>query len=286
MTRNALIIIALIVAFTSGVVGYNKYTTAQWEAKREQAMIEIEEQRAKEAEAEAEKNDLPEVDESHPARYLVPEEQVKAEEEAKAKAEAEAKAKHEEEQANMTYGSSKTTNTTSPTKTETKEEPKVIPTQTAKTTTKPPVKTQPEVKQATTPAITSLSSADITRLQGYPTYGSAGEGFFESFSQVYSNPKHQADLLIKDFHPATLNAYKGARVEWLTSPHLIYSTVIGQYAFRGVITVTFYGQNSLGLKPDQPYQCDAEYRFEMSTDTNGLSWMSTNYLSGFKAVSL
>lgn len=244
---GAAVVIALA---TGGFAIYNHSVNAKEAVAKQEVMANIEKQQAQEEAAQQAKAKDPKVDESNPARYAAPANQATA---------------TEKTQSAGTSSDQK------------------IPTQTPATTTTPPAQPKATVNQDAVPAITSLSNTDIQRLQAYPTYGKDGQEGFQNFNEFYADPHNQVQDLPNRFSPATLSVYNKAKVGWLTSPKLIYCTVIGQIAYRGVLTITYYGENSFGLTPNVTYQRDVEYRLENSVET-GFAYSSTHYLSDFRAV--
>lgn len=135
-------------------------------------------------------------------------------------------------------------------------------------------------------AITSLSNADIQRLQSYAPYLGTGGELYTSFHDMYANDKEDCEALMAKFSATTLNDYNQAKTEWLTSPKLVYTSILCQYCVRGIVSVTYYGNNKFGLTPNVKYQREVEYRLRNSV-TNGamtLKLETINYLTGFKAV--
>jgi len=261
---------ALIVAVSFGGFVYsNKKADAAWEANRQAVMAEIDKQQDQEEAAYQAKANLPTVSESHPARYADTEQQQAADN---------SKAQNSDS-GPRTSTSSDSTSTTNQSKTA----PKAIPTQTPPTTTTPPVQPVQKVTQDPIQAITSLSDADISRLQSYSTYGSTGQGFFANFTDFYAHERSNADGFFKKFNPGALSVYNKAKVGWLSTPKLEYRTMIGTIGFRGILTLTYYGDNSFGLTPNVAYQCDVEYQVMNSVET-GFALNSTKYLSNFRAV--
>lgn len=153
----------------------------------------------------------------------------------------------------------------------------------------PKAVTPAPAQQEPVQAVTSLSDADIQHLQSYAQYATAGGKTSEAyipFDKMYTTERADCDWLVKAFSPITLSDYFKMKAEWLTSPKLVYQNVIGDFCIRGVLTLTAYEDNKLGLIPNVKYQVDVEYRLDNSVK-NGkitLSLSSTHYLSGFKAV--
>lgn len=259
---------AAIILSTGIFVFHEHQVNAKWEKDHETALASEAKQQDQENAAFEEKANLPTVDELHPARYAVPSAQAPA----------------NQTPTTSTSQSSGTSSTQTDSKKETPAAPTQLPTQTPPTTTKPPVSTKPQIDQDPVPAITSLSDADIQRLQSYPV--DLYDAPYVSFKDMYANKKAECDALLNKFSPVTLSAYDKAKVGWLTSPKLVYYSTLSQYCNRGILTLTFYGDNQFGLTPNLPYQCEVEYRLRNSV-TNGrvtLKLESTIYLSGFKAV--
>lgn len=136
------------------------------------------------------------------------------------------------------------------------------------------------------PAITELSEADIERLLSYPTYGEEGKGLFESFEDYYNNPHNLVESFSNEFTPATFSLYENAKVEWLSSPNLIYGSWTGQDCFRGILTLTYYGENSFNLTPNIPYQREVEYRLRNTSIKGKITLILEQiiYLSDWQAV--
>lgn len=259
---------ALIVAVIFGGFVYsNKKADAAWEANRQEVIVKIDKQQEAENEAYNSKYNLPVVNESHPARYEAPTDPPPA----------------------PTVDSTKSTPNSTPASTSPKAEdteqpaPQPIPTQTPPTTTTPPPQVKSQIINDSIPAITSLSDADISRLQSYATYGSTGQGFFANFTDFYAHERSNADGFFEKFNPGALSVYNKAKVEWLSTPKLEYRTMIGTIGFRGILTLTYYGDNSFGLTPNVAYQCDVEYQVMNSVET-GFALNSIKYLSDFRAV--
>lgn len=262
---------ALIVAVSFGGFVYRTHiANAEWEANRQAVMASIDKQQAQEEAAYQAKANDPVVSEDHPARYAAPTDPTPA----------------------PTTDLTKSTNTSSaqnsstPASSTPKEQstatPQPIPTQTAPTTTTPPAQPTKIINDPVS-AITSLSDSDIQRLQSYPTYGSTGQGLFENFTDYYTNYRDDAEGFFKKFTPTTLSVYNKAKVGWLSTPRLMYSSMIGQVCFRGILTLTYYGDNSFGLSPNVTYQREVEYRVMSSVET-GFALSSIHYLSDFRAV--
>lgn len=137
-------------------------------------------------------------------------------------------------------------------------------------------------------AITSLSESDIKKLQSYDQLSLGGLGGYTSFEDVYNYERENADALIQMFLPSSLSAFENTKVDWITSPRLVYVSALTQWCIRGILTITPYGNNSFKLDPNVPYQCDVEFRLRYSL-TNGqatLKLEDTKYLSNWVAVSL
>ena len=156
------------------------------------------------------------------------------------------------------------------------------------TPTKVSTAATPIVSQTVGTATIKLSEMDIKRLQSYEQYTSIDNVnisiSYKSFGEMYKNQKSNCDGLLKKFSALTL--YDKAKVDWLTSPKLVYKSAISHFCVRGIVSVTYYGENNLKLTPNVKYQRDVEYRLRNSV-TNGKSTLkleSTNYLSNFKAV--
>jgi len=150
------------------------------------------------------------------------------------------------------------------------------------------VVTPAPAQQQAVQAITALTDSNIQHLQGYAPYSSAGgPGAYIDFTTEYSTQKADCDGLVKAFSPITLSDYYKMQAQWLTSPKLVYRSVIGQFCIRGVLTLTAYEDgNTFGLAPNVKYQREVEYRLTNAVK-NGkitLSLDSTHYLSEFKAV--
>lgn len=259
---------AVVIALATGGFAYHTHQVSAKETAEKKAFIAgIDKQKEQEAVAQQAKANDPKVDESHPARYATPADQAPA------------------TGTPQSPGTS-STQANSALKTETPATSQKIPTQTPATTTTPPAQPTPKITPDPVPAITSLSDADIQRLQSYQAYGTQGQGFYESFNDFYANDRSNAEGFSKTFTPATLSAYDKAKVGWLTSPRLVYSSVTGQFCIRGILTLTYYGDNSFGLTPNVTYQREVEYRLDNSVKNGkvSLSLDSTHYLSGFQAV--
>ena len=142
-----------------------------------------------------------------------------------------------------------------------------------------------QATQKVGPAITTLTDADILRLQSYKQYD--GGGSYVSFKDMYSGDRASCDALAAKFSSITLNDYAQAKTEWLTSSKLVYRSLLSQYCVRGILTLTYYSEgNKFGLKPNVKYQREVEYRLRNSI-TQGqitLKLESINYLTGFKEV--
>ena len=268
MTKKNLgiIVAAVIIAVSFGGFVYHTHiATAKAAVSKQALMASIDKQQAQEAAAWQEKENKPVVSESHPSRIVT------------------------KEVPDATQGTTKPSDqtpapTTPKTETSSTEVVKTIPQQSPAPL--PTVSTKPTpapVNQDSVPAITSLSDSDIQRLQSYPTYGSTGQGGYESFSGFYANPHNQAESLPSKFSPTTLSIYNKAKVGWITSPKLIYWTVMDQIAYRGILTLTYYGDNLFGLTPNVTYQREVEYRLENSVET-GFAFSDVKYLSDFRAV--
>lgn len=129
---------------------------------------------------------------------------------------------------------------------------------------------------------TVLTEADIQRLQSYPqSYGNSSSSAYHSFEDMYTNNRASCDALLERFSPNTLSEFNNAKVEWLTSPRLVYRNAISQYCIRGIVKVTFSGNNQFNLIPNITYQRDVEYRLR---STDQLRLENTNYLSEFQAL--
>lgn len=148
----------------------------------------------------------------------------------------------------------------------------------------PKVVTPAPAQQDAVQPITTLAEADIQRLQSYKL-DSTGE-LFVGFKDMYTNERAECDAVLNKFSPKTLSAYYKAKVEWLTSPGLVYINPLGNYCVRGILSLTYYSDNAFGLTSNVTYQREVEYSLNNSV-TNGsvtLKMESINYLSGFKAV--
>lgn len=256
----------VIVIIVGGFMYSNQKADAR-EAVEKQALIaSIDAQHVKEDQAKAAKADAPVVSEEYPAR-IIPKEVPSTTQDASKVATSEA---------TTSTSSTPTPSVVKAILQQSPTPPKVAPT----------VLTPPPAPQEPVQAITALSEANIQRLQNYPQYGKNGEGFYENFNDFYANERSDCEGFSKRFTPATLSAYNKAKVAWLTSPKLVYSTVLGQIGIRGILTLTYYGDNPFGLTPDVTYQREVEYRLDSSVKggSNSLSLDSTNYLSGFQAV--
>ena len=138
-------------------------------------------------------------------------------------------------------------------------------------------------------AITTLTTDDIQHLKSYPTYSDLGgekAPLYEDFQELYSKEANGLELLMTKFSPVHL--YPDIKVKWITDPHLVYFSAIGQYCVRGVIDLEFYNYSSeFNLEPGR-YQREVEYRLVNSLDADGkfsLKLESTVWLSDFyKAV--
>lgn len=272
MTKKNLGIIAaaLIVAVSLGGFVYSGKKADAKEAIAKQAVMDnIGKQQDLQEAAKQAKADAPVVSEESPARITpvageAPKESTPAPEPTKQTSTA---------TANATKGEPIAIPQQSPTP------PKVAPT----------VVTPPPAQQEPVQAVTSLSDADIQHLQSYAQYATAGGKTSEAyipFDKMYTTERADCDGLVKAFSPITLSDYFKMKTEWLTSPKLVYQNVIGDFCIRGVLTLTAYEDNKLGLIPNVKYQVDVEYRLDNSVK-NGkitLSLSSTHYLSGFKAV--
>jgi hypothetical protein len=139
-------------------------------------------------------------------------------------------------------------------------------------------------------AITSLSETDIIRLQNYEQYSTAGgqkSGNYISFQDMYTNDRLNCDGMLNRFTPIGLAQYSGAKVEWITSPKLLYTNAVHQYCLRGILRLTYSNnENKFELVANQSYQCDVEYNIsctynasEYFTSVEGIS-----YLSKFRAA--
>jgi len=135
-------------------------------------------------------------------------------------------------------------------------------------------------------AITTLSDENIRHLQSYKQFDGNG-GSYKSFGVMYVEERAGCEALMKKFSAITLSDYSKAKAEWLTSPHLVYRSLISQYCVRGIISLTYYTEvNKFGLKPNVKYQREVEYQLRNSV-TNGKSTLkleNIEYLSDFKAV--
>ncbi|WP_459195657.1 S-layer homology domain-containing protein [Wukongibacter baidiensis] len=140
---------------------------------------------------------------------------------------------------------------------------------------------------------TKLTEEDITRLQAYECFkysldGKIGE-LYTSFEDMYKNRRANCEHVVKSFHPKTSTDYKGrteytgAKIGWITSSRLVYKTLIGDKAIRGVIQLKYSTDNNkFGLEADKWYECDIEFRYSMTTDGDYIN--KTNYLSEWKLV--
>lgn len=138
----------------------------------------------------------------------------------------------------------------------------------------------PPASQEAVQAITALSDADIQRLQSYKQFD--GGGSYTSFQDMYLNQRANCDGLMAKFSAVTLSDYAQAKVEWLTSPKLVYRSIIGQFCVRGVLSLTYYNaENKFRLTPNVKYQREVEYRLRSSYGSTTLKLESTAYLSDF-----
>lgn len=275
--RIKIILVACFVVLFSlagGLAYYSHVSNAQSIQKRLERIAEIDKQHEKEYATEIEKADSPKVDENNPARYVVENDPVE-------------EPNPKDQVPNQTESPAvdpvpEVTQDTEPAK----DAPVVPAPESPTLTTEPPEEPEPEVKDEPVAKITSLSDADIERLQGYPIDYSQGESYF-SFNDMYTNHKNSCDALLEKFSPVSLHEYYKAKVEWLTDPKLVYRNAIAQYCVRGVLTLTYYSEdNPFGLTPNTTYQSEVEYRLRNSV-TGGqmtLKLENINYLSGFKAV--
>ena len=146
------------------------------------------------------------------------------------------------------------------------------------------------VSQKVGTATTKLSNLDIQRLQKYKQYSSAdGKSTSEnyiSFQNMYLNERGNCDVLMKKFSALTLSDYSKSKVEWLTNSKLVYCSAIDQFCVRGVLSLTYYGENNFKLTPNIKYERDVEYRLvnSLSNGNVSLKLESIHYLSDFKAV--
>jgi len=172
---------------------------------------------------------------------------------------------------------------TTPTTTAKEQTKPTTPTPTAPTPTPPAPAPAPTISTETVSAITSLSEADIQHLQSYTQYsGNNGvSSAYNSFQDLYVVERASCDGLAKDFTPITLGDYSKAKAVWLGSPKLIYRNAISQYCIRGILTLTYYGDNKFSLAPNVTYQREVEYRLRY---TDQLRLEKTVYLTEFKAV--
>ncbi|WP_459195623.1 S-layer homology domain-containing protein [Wukongibacter baidiensis] len=154
---------------------------------------------------------------------------------------------------------------------------------------KMPEKPSNEIPKRTT----KLTKEDIDRLQAYECLkysldGKIGE-LYTSFEDMYQNRRANCEHVIKSFNPKSSRDYKGkteytgAEIGWTTSPKLVYKTLIGDKAIRGVIQLKYSTDNNkFGLEADKWYECDIEFRYSMTTDGNYIS--KIKYLSNWRMV--
>ena len=135
------------------------------------------------------------------------------------------------------------------------------------------------------PAITTLTDGDIQYLQSYKQYD--GGGSYVSFQDMYTEDRASCDALAVGFSATTLSDYAQAKSEWITSPTLVYRSLLSQYCIRGILSLTYYDAgNKFGLTPNVKYQREVEYRLRNSFTSAGstLKLENTIYLSDFVPV--
>lgn len=267
-----MIVASVVIALVAGGLVYNTHRVNAKEAIAKQALIaSIDKQQDLGEAAKQAKVDAPVIDEANPARIIPKGEPVVAQSIIPPA---------------PTQATPQTTQATQPATV--KEIPQQAPAPLPTVSTVIPA---PPVKQEPVPAITSIDESDIQRLQAYKQYKTVGgklSDCFIDFSQMYSSGENMKDCiwLMKAFSPISLSDYYGMKAEWLTSPKLVYTDAIGDYCVRGVLTLTAYSDNKLGLTPNVKYQSDVEYRLDNSVQTGKvtLSLHSKHYLSDFVSV--
>lgn len=133
------------------------------------------------------------------------------------------------------------------------------------------------------PAITAFTEDDIRYLQRYKQFDGNG-GSYKSFDVMYAEEKGGCEALIKKFSPSTLSDYSQAKVEWLSTPTLVYRSLISQYCVRGILSLTYdSGDNKFGLTPNTKYQREVEFRIRNSMSSY-LKLEETVYFSDFVQV--
>lgn len=136
------------------------------------------------------------------------------------------------------------------------------------------------------PAITTLSDGDIQYLQSYAPYATlTSGGSYTSFQDMYLNQRANCDALMTRFSAVTLSDYSQAKSEWITSPKLVYRSILGQYCVRGVLSLTYNtAGNKFGLTPNVKYQREVEYILRNTYPNNILTLEDIVYLSKFVPV--
>lgn len=146
------------------------------------------------------------------------------------------------------------------------------------------LKENPEIIEG---PIKKLTEEDIKRIQGcgYDWH----TGYIDKVppnikcGEYYEKHPEDAEAVIRKYIPQRLDIFKNAIVGWVTGPNLVYRTAKGYYGIRGVLQLSYVGEdNMFNLEPYKLYERDAEFRYANTTD--GLFLRQVIFLSDWREI--
>lgn len=135
------------------------------------------------------------------------------------------------------------------------------------------------------PKTVELAEEDIKRLQAYDT---PEVGAYIGFKEYYNDYKDDAQAWIKDISPVSFPYYKNAKVEWLTSPELVYRNAIGKRGIRGILRLQYFEEeNRFKVEANKIYELDIEIVISNTDNDDNTTSLKLNkilYLSNLREV--